>query len=825
MTSLLPLPPARLRGARALAAAALVASGATAQRQPFHGHPDPIGTVVDESGNPLAGARVALEFAPGPGVDPVHELLFARQPPPVVQSQDDGSFVLPLPAVLRQLGMDPRQSVQLLVEKDGWIAWREPIAAGLHSWLGSRAVLRKPRAEEHVVLRFPGARAGALFLVRGLGRSAAARAVEVPAGGRLALLLPLVPNPPAFVERGAEDLVELGWEGQLLDPGASSKPLPIPRGEATWPQQPAGGTGEHALAAGGGATRGLYRCADGVLRWFPLRGAAAFEDAACRLVLVHGEGRVASSAFGDPLPAAPQRPTRLVVQETPDVPLRDALVELHRLEDWTPDRTLPPPRRPLHGGRTDERGAFELPPAAGWLYVAAPGHRPALMLEPRAAGAGLTVALPRAPHGSLVLELVRDDGRPPDAAIVRLPPHAQAMLANPGPPARADGDGRLRLDGLPAGELAFTVCADGCVVRQAKATITPDGATELRVELPRAAEARLLTVDAQDRPLPFLRVPVHAGNETHPHGSDSLGRLWVRQLPPAETSFAVPAFGGDRIDLQAGAVQSLVCQDTPAVLLLLPPDVRAFRTTWITGDGGSSTRSQRPPAGSPLLRWNAQPNGELWVGLGAGPPVRVAGGDVFDAPRRDPVVVVDRRAIVRRVPLRVTDADGRPVTGYRVAPRSPHHNGGMLSPADGDMALADGAGTWFVARDRGAWDCVVVHPAFVLDDVTAPEGDDAPLTVTLTRGSPVRFQLTAGGEGATVTLMVHGAEGGRLYMIQDLPLPAASDGRVTLQCPIALPNGKWRVDVHGRKERPAARFEVDGATEVVVDVPDKTAAK
>lgn len=115
---------------------------------------DPQGVVLDEQLRPIAGASVTLAWEHRGNV-PFGQAIrarLARSPLATVQSGRDGSFVLPLTDEQRQMGAQPLGSGNtasgcwLLVEKAGYLPWREPIPGGLATYLGSRVVLRPVRA-------------------------------------------------------------------------------------------------------------------------------------------------------------------------------------------------------------------------------------------------------------------------------------------------------------------------------------------------------------------------------------------------------------------------------------------------------------------------------------------------------------------------------------------------------------------------------------------------------------------------------------------------------------------------------------------------------
>lgn len=117
---------------------------------------DPQGVVLDEELRPIAGAAICLQWQEGDDV-PFGRAIATRlhgAPLPATQSGRDGGYVLPLTNEQRQMGVQlgpPSYRISgcwLVVEKEGYLPWREAIPAGLPSYLGSRVLLRRVRADD-----------------------------------------------------------------------------------------------------------------------------------------------------------------------------------------------------------------------------------------------------------------------------------------------------------------------------------------------------------------------------------------------------------------------------------------------------------------------------------------------------------------------------------------------------------------------------------------------------------------------------------------------------------------------------------------------------
>lgn len=135
----------RMHGRRALAGLLLVAT-ATAQAFPPIGS-DPQGCVLDEQLLPVPNATVSLVWEQRAPFGRAIAARLATSPLAATRSGRDGTFVLPLTQEQRQMGaVAPLAGgCWLVVEKEGYHAWREPIPAGLPSYLGSRVLLRRVR--------------------------------------------------------------------------------------------------------------------------------------------------------------------------------------------------------------------------------------------------------------------------------------------------------------------------------------------------------------------------------------------------------------------------------------------------------------------------------------------------------------------------------------------------------------------------------------------------------------------------------------------------------------------------------------------------------
>lgn len=110
---------------------------------------DPRGTIHDTEGAPIAAATVRLvadHRLKRPFSRAIASVL-ASTPLPTAKSARDGSFALLLTNAQRQLEPGYFADFYLIVEKQGYLPWAEPLTSGLQSYLGSRVVLRRDRAD------------------------------------------------------------------------------------------------------------------------------------------------------------------------------------------------------------------------------------------------------------------------------------------------------------------------------------------------------------------------------------------------------------------------------------------------------------------------------------------------------------------------------------------------------------------------------------------------------------------------------------------------------------------------------------------------------
>lgn len=792
--------------------------------------PYPMGFVIDEDGNAVAGASIRIRVDHPDSFGRVLHQLLQTQPRISVRSGRDGGYVLPLTEGQRHLATAEAR-LSLVVEKDGYLPWIEHLPGGIYGYLGSRAVLRRPTPRDRLSFAVEDPAPSMILLVERVVLSGQAHslgsslALPVPPDGRVQTVLSMRPDPPQFSPSSRSLSIRL--EARLLYPGRSTPPQLVNTSsdlQRLTAAAPAPAPGRAVgLQRGGKPTglRGLYRCPDGRLRWFELPGETAPQDPFLKLVAVAADGHLATVRPGAAklreLPHEGIGARRIQVTHE-GVPVPEARAQLLPLELWTESSTAPLRdaigARPLSRVRGDEHGTLtlpaKLPDEPGFLLVQAPGFEPARIVEPRGLGQVTELSLKKTRGGSLRLTVLEADGQAvPGASLLFSDTAFATGILNESLP-RTDAKGTFELLDLPPGAHMVGVVAQGHEPAWKSLSIREGQHAEVGVTLERTVRWRILCVDDKDRPVPFTTVEhiETTGGTTRSHGvfaTDSFGR-------------AVVDHSGRRLSLRSSRqgwrvefddpsrVHRIRVKPTPLVMVALEPGTGILQENWLL-DGAIRSRftiSGKGGSSRILTRWLGDRDmSGCWI-VDRGPPIRLRGEEVMAAWTADPgqVVMIDRSKTTRSVPVRVrADAAPPPAEELRVIYRS---GGGVvnLSLAPGQL-LEDGPeGLHLALRDDDELPCCLLHPDFVPLNFTVPEktGDDTSLELQLERGVGLSFEVTFSKiprPDAVMTLRVRDRASGAyvLNTIDRLPpiAPEDLDKPLEIRSPAALPAGRFNV--------------------------------
>ncbi len=346
------------------------------------------------------------------------------------------------------------------------------------------------------------------------------------------------------------------------------------------------------------------------------------------------------------------------------------------------------------------------------------------------------------------------------------------------------------------------------------------------------------------------------------HGENAEATLGIGEGPPIRLT------GAEVFAAQDKAASSPVLFDRRKIQRRLPLQIDGHgRINMALGKTASAMTSQEehPPEhafdGDPSTRWCAKDGGKgYWLQVDLGTPQDLAslrihwehGGSRYDyrlessvdAERWTELVLAKPNAATTEIQtvgltakairyLRVTvlaqeesmyasirelevfgkndkgDGGGKLLSGLlRIEPRSPHHNGGMVSNGYGNMAEQDAQGRWFfVARDRGAYTCTVLHPDYLpakLEIPASAAGEvEEPLKIPLVAGSRVilraTFQQEISSSVLTTRVQGLGKTSFRLYVQDAAPKVAKEQlGKpFDIPLPCALSPGEFDFRISG----------------------------
>ncbi|HEU4419886.1 MAG TPA: hypothetical protein VFT55_13220, partial [Planctomycetota bacterium] len=488
------------------------------------------GTVRNEAGAPIGGARVRLAVCNGPLLPAVLAAELADSPLPATRSTTKGTFALVMASVHDRLDAEIHGQLALVVEKDGCQPWRELLPSPPSLYTGSDVVLPALRDADRATVKVEAAPGHAFvrlqrvegdrYMQQGGPPDGECYDLPVGDGGVLEVHVPLIPNPPSVPCTGT--FAVIGWTAQLVCPGRTSEPQAVFAGEVISFAAPGGAVATQPARAANGAVyrvaRCLHRLGDGSLRWFPAVDGAVTEDPRLPVVAIeladppHRGFSLPWSGPGAELPDAVPRELRCVDPAgdlVDDVRIGlfapDALV-------WTFERL-----RPLLPGverLAAPRGTVVLPDSVATrpsAWITAPRHLPQLVLDVRTLRDGGRIVL--VPATRTVIARAQDDkGQPVAGAFAYTGPHLampDRMLHRDAPWLRADGsvprtdaEGRCELPAT-AGLPFVTFVAAGWRFGLAQY----DERTNTVTAVGHAVQAwRVRAVSAAGRPVPFANL-------------------------------------------------------------------------------------------------------------------------------------------------------------------------------------------------------------------------------------------------------------------------------------------------------------------------------
>ncbi|MHC5064313.1 MAG: carboxypeptidase-like regulatory domain-containing protein [Planctomycetota bacterium] len=814
---------------------------------------DPQGVITDTAGRPLAGARVELLCYRDPaGYLRALEEGMTKLPLLPAISGRDGSFVLPLTEMHRLFyGAGPGRFV-LQVSKEGYLPWREPLARGLYGYLGGGRVLKQLAEVSTIEIEVEDPQPGMLYAVeewdqgRYRRRSQIWNYLPIPADGRLRLERSLLPW-PALSTQGESPRSRSRF-GQLLYPGRSLPETDLLSEDASLKLSKPDHLEESSVRVEfegekqPGQVWGIYRSPSGKLLRFNFDSPSLPRDPILHLFLAGADG-FATRAVGrresvqlKPLPESESALVLRIVDEQ-GRGLRGARLRLTELlhHDWSGGTR---PQRPLAELRSDADGRVRIPRSAlrlvSKLTIIAPGYSGTNVIDPRSLDSGREFVLRRLEGSKVSFRVVDEQGRALPGALMFLSDRFYDLRENAGASLpsgllRSDERGEITIGGILPGVYRYRCVAADRAPAQGRLELKENsGHQVIEIEMLAAQSLRLRCLTSNSEPVPFAALNFSLRNREgtrslDPIWSDSAGRVWLRGIPEREQVILSSrklfrSADDESFFADDSRVESLILDPTQPVFVRVPTGSRQLRTTLIMGSeqarGGSTSGATGSAADLPVTSyfgfvWTQSQATQVLLGIGDGPVVRVRSDDPdLVVGEDDGPVLVDRRSIVRRVELRFPGLTRDQLKSLRVQPKSPHYDGKMVSNRAGEMLEVDSAGTaWFLARDRGAYRCSVLHPDFLMTDLRVPAasveegGNEEPIEIRLVGGTGIFFQLELRAEdldGHDMNLSIRKEPEGIVLYAQDFwqPPDGAKVGEVVrIPCPTALVPGEYAIDL------------------------------
>ncbi len=843
----------------------------------------PRGTVADLKGAPIGGASVYFRTERGT-LDAMQwrDTILRTTTLPRVRSSKDGEFFVPLTHLHRLFSPTSAGRISLVVEKEGYHSWIEPLTVGLRGYLGSKVVLRPIVEADRFTIEVKNPKPGMLVRVHRFGSNVLSGVdyeqwLEVPKSGKVNAAMSFVPSPITFGVTSSFG-VPVGIEVQLVFPGRTTRPKSIEYGQKT-------------IVIGDGVSstrfvcvlqrrdekklvepRGLYRCADHISRWFPVDPDNVVESTFLPLFALDAKDCLAANVrYIDPsvekilLDAVPNVSDRMIqLCDDAGATINDAQVyffDLEKLPAHTDGQRLGSARARrrlnVEKGRIDLGGRAL--PGPGFLWIHAPGFKAHLQFEPRKIAGTERISLgTRRKSGKLQLKVVDDDGRPLAGVHVGLNGRSTDYGALLSGIPRTGADGMVTIERLPSGNHSIRLFGAGLTEVPTMVRMRGTETVNLKSTLSRVKPFAILIVDDDGKPIPFRAVQTYAthfnntarllraGRSNFTVTSDSLGRILYTDLPEGAIS-RITDLLNHLVRKAMPRVEEGEINKVPVATLetmLMPiPNASVVRECLMAANRTSNrTLVVRKGCAVMLVRFpKDQDDATLSIYLRGTPPIRLSGEIVAAAREKQGpggILFLDQRKETRHVKLEFANLGATSAEDVRIELPGMNfvRNQPYLYGNSGLQIRPAGKGLWTVGlRDQGSYAARVMHPEFLLGNLDIPSGDGGkakPLKVEMKRGVPIVFRLKSSiplKPNYQFNLYVHTSTNQMvLYQrekLEESDLRKIGKDRWELRLPFALEPGKYyfSVRVYNTQLNLSRRlFTVPAEGPFVVEVNNRT---
>ncbi len=820
------------------------------------------GHVVDSAGAPVANAVVRL-VKPGSRHRRNGSTLrwaMVLAPLSTTRTAKDGGYELRIEAP-HVIAGSTWSDYAIEVRKPGYRTWLEHIPSPIARYTGSNVVLPKAGPHDTSRIRVPDAPPGVRILVRPYrphwdvmvfaGPHPRMRVFDLAADGTLTIDTPEIPNPPITTDPFAT----IRWNAWVLSPGRSQGPFALKPGSET--VLALGPKASELTTEGLEVTskqelrslRGLFRLLDGSCHWFPLPENWLPEDQHLEAIAVTADGH-ATQLVSTPLqltPLPPKSPGHVAFVDSTGRPIEDCQVTWLPMTSWPRDgdpHYLARDAKGVRKGLVGPRGRAPIPSRRGYpwfLSIEAQGYRTRLVVDPRPHMSPIT--LDSMQSSSVEVHLVNSDEDPAHGVPVLLwmsvPGGENSLFA--GEPVITNADGVARFDSAPATGSVYPEVIDHrfTLERRGSGEQVANGETVvIRDRVIKQNEYRCRIVDKDGEPVPFGMLEywrkTRRGSQGTVFYGDSKGMTGISTEPGARMQVRDSSAGllrGRLVDLSLDRVNQIEAAPYRPLFVRTPIDVQL--TDHQEYAGSRWKRASRPTqrSGHGILRRAGVLTSVF--GVEDGPPIicrmptPMPPGGTFDP------IILDRRAIVHRVPLTVTVNDGAALSGLVAIPTACD---GMrfFRPLGSNMAAQED-GKWFlVSRDKLDYECIIAHPGHLPVTVKLLGNDVTPITAKLLPGKPLSLAmplpdtmphdhaLTVRVTEKTRGFLGFGVSHKQVFSMQTSASRNAA-GKFEFVFPHAFPTEKsYRVEVSSSFGRSQRAVEAKGLEALVIDLPAMT---